>query len=136
MPCSSPINAPTARATATPNSRLPISGQPLVATLATKAAKAPASIMPSMPMLMMPVRSQKMPQSAPRISGTLARKVKLERADVKEHAQPDIVAQRRAGVDQDRHDQEEHAKDDQSESVKGLQLALGLHHAPTFPTRC
>ena len=33
--------------------------------------------MPSMPMLMMPVRSQRMPQRAPRINGTLARRVKL-----------------------------------------------------------
>ena len=61
----------------TPKLRLAMSGQLLVATLATNAAKAPANIMPSMPMLMMPVRSQRMPLSAPRASGTVARSVKL-----------------------------------------------------------
>ncbi len=64
-------------AMATPKSRLSISGQLLVLVLATKAAKAPANIIPSMPMLTMPVRSQRMPQSAPNTSGTLARRVKL-----------------------------------------------------------
>ena len=49
----------------------------MVFVLATNAAKAPASIMPSMPMLMIPVRSQRMPHMAPRMSGTLARSVKL-----------------------------------------------------------
>ena len=76
--CKRPINPPTSSAAATPMARLPASGQPLVATFATKAANAPASIMPSMPMLMMPVRSQSIPHSAPSTRGTEARNVKFK----------------------------------------------------------
>ena len=64
-----PMSPPVATATAALKMRLTMSGQWLVLVLATKPAKAPASIMPSMPMLMMPDRSQRMPLSAPSTRG-------------------------------------------------------------------
>ena len=72
-----PISPPMAMATATLKHRLAPSGQWFVLVLATKPANALASIIPSMPMLMMPERSHRMPLSAPRIRGTAARRVKL-----------------------------------------------------------
>ena len=73
--CTRPISAPAATPARIPRNQEPVRSAPKIPK------KAPVSIMPSSPMLMTPLRSDRMPPIAPKMSGVAKRSIPAVSAD-------------------------------------------------------